>query len=80
MAIHKGSELNNIRETWDQNEKLRQRGEAASASDDATGVNPDLLQTIREEAAAYDRADKEERLLGGDRATVSDDNNDTADD
>jgi hypothetical protein len=35
-------------------------------------VSKDLQQTIKEEAAEYDQANKEERILDGDRATVRD--------
>ena len=74
MAIHKGTELNNVNETWRQNE----RGEGSDApgaanASPAAGVTDDLQQTIREEAAEYDSADKDERLLSGERATVRDD-------
>jgi hypothetical protein len=75
--IHKGTEYNNINETWDQNEKRRESGAAPrlddTSSDRATTDN-DLQQVIQEEAAEYDNANKEERILGGDRATVNDDN------
>jgi hypothetical protein len=71
MATHKGTELNNVKETWNQNERLRQSGQVA---DDApTGLSGDLEETIRKEAAEYDSANKEERVLDGDRATVSSD-------
>jgi hypothetical protein len=71
MAIHKGNELNNVRETWNRNEEQRAR-ENAPASGNAGTVSDDLQQTISDEAAEYDRANKEDRVLGGDRATVSD--------
>jgi hypothetical protein len=69
-AIHKGTELNNIKETWQQNERANG---ANPENDPPTGVPDDLQKVIKEEAAEYDNADKEERLLRGDRATVSDD-------
>lgn len=75
MAIHKGTELNNVNETWNQNERLRQEGEegrAENTSADATGINKDLAQTIQKEAAEYDNASKDERVLDGERATVKD--------
>lgn len=83
MAVHKGNELNNIQETWNQNERMREHGEApgtGGTSDDATGVGSDLQRAIKEEAAEYDNANKEERLLDGERATVSENqsNNDPA--
>ena len=37
------------------------------------GVGEDLQQVISEEAAEYDRDNKEDRLLSGDRASVNDD-------
>jgi hypothetical protein len=75
MAVHKGTELNNVAETWNRNEQLRQNGDVPltdNASTDATGVSSDLNDTIKEEAAAYDRANKEDRLLDGERATLND--------
>ena len=73
MAIHKGSELNNVNETWKQNEQGRKaENTGAENTGDATAVNNDLQQTIEEEAAEYDSADKEERLLDGERASVND--------
>jgi hypothetical protein len=73
MAIHKGTELNNIKETWNQNEQNRQSGEPGTESTgDATGTGNDLQQSIKEEAAEYDNANKEERILDGERATVRD--------
>lgn len=73
MAIHKGSELNNIKETWEQNERMRQTGKAACPEDASTGTGNNLEQAIKEEAAEYDNANKEDRLLSGERATVRDD-------
>ena len=76
MALHKGTEFNNVNETWNRNEQRRQEGEEGrveNVSTGSTGVNKDLAQTIREEAAEYDNASKEERVLDGERATVNDD-------
>ena len=74
MTIHKGTELNNVNETWNENERRRERGEdGPGAPADAGDVDNELKQTIQEEAAEYDRVNKEERLLGGERATVRDD-------
>ena len=70
MEPHKGTELNNVKETWQQNEAQN------TDAGEPTGVSNDLQQTIKEEAAAYDDANKEERILDGDRATVSDDDSD----
>ena len=72
---NKGSDLNNVNETWNRNERLRQQGEAApgeNAPAGASGVPDDLTRTIQREAAEYDNANKDDRLLDGDRATVSD--------
>ena len=73
MAPHKGTELNNIKETWEQNE--RARNNAAGSERPPSGpstVSTDLQDTIKEEAAEYDNANKGDRLLGGDRASVND--------
>ena len=75
MAIHKGTELNNINETWQQNEKQQNEGKLTDLSSAPAGVSQDLQQTISNEAAEYDNADKEERLLDGERATLRDENN-----
>jgi len=75
-STHKGSEFNNIIETWNQNEK---NGENAKNSPQESALNQEpqpentLEQLIKQEAAEYDNVNKEERILGGDRATVSDD-------
>lgn len=75
MAKNKGTDLNNVNETWQRNEQLRQNGEASpqeNAPAGSTGVPDDLTRTIKREAAEYDNADKEDRLLDGNRASVSD--------
>jgi hypothetical protein len=72
---HKGTELNNVRETWDQNERNLQRGKGASSNiqlEEAAPAN-ELEQLIKQEASEYDNANKEDRTLGGERATVADD-------
>jgi|GEM_PF-1100277 len=73
---HKGAELNNVRETWDQNERLKANdnsgdteGTAANESLPAT----DLDKIVQQEATEYDNENKENRILPGDRATVNDD-------
>ncbi len=71
-GIHKGTEYDNINETWNQNESRRERGEDIAASG-TTQSDSDLQKVIQEEAAEYDNSNKEERILGGDRATVNDD-------
>jgi hypothetical protein len=77
--MHKGSEFNNIIETWDQNEQKRVSGNAP-VGEDASNSSPvpesDIEQVIHREAAAYDAENKNDQLLGGDRASVSDDAND----
>jgi hypothetical protein len=73
--IHKGSEFNNVNETWNQNEKNRVRGNAADRDETSMGSGSeadDLNQKIKEEAAEYDQVNKEERILGGDRASLND--------
>jgi hypothetical protein len=63
----RGSELNNVRETWDRNERISSgKGSGSSAPQD------DLQQTIKEEAAEYDQTLNERKVLPGERATVSD--------
>ncbi|RYZ56081.1 MAG: hypothetical protein EOO14_12635 [Chitinophagaceae bacterium] len=77
MTPHRGSEHNNIRETWERNEA--ERAAAAGTGRQGTAnrsADRDLEETIKEEAAEYDNASKEDRLLEGDRASV----NDTGDD
>jgi len=66
-GIHKGTELNNVKETWEQNEKENVKADRPSATDE------DLENIIEEEASEYDEANKEDRLLGGERASVNDD-------
>ena len=61
--IHKGTELNNVKETWERNERERP-GKLSS--------DKNLERTIEKEASEYDKANKEERLLSGDRASVKD--------
>ncbi|HEY1021021.1 MAG TPA: hypothetical protein VGE06_01855 [Flavisolibacter sp.] len=74
MAIHKGTELNNVRETWQQNEQNRQNENAPQRinTGNSSHLDEDLQKDIQEGAAEYDRADKDDRLLGGDRASVND--------
>lgn len=68
-TIHKGTELNNVQETWNENER---RSGGMDRSGDAGAVNDDLKQVIRDEAAEYDSQNKEDNVIGGDRATVRD--------
>jgi hypothetical protein len=70
-GMQRRSGLRNVSETWDQNERKRSSGDAPEP-DEPTAVGEDLQQVIQEEAAEYDNANKEERVLGGDRATLSD--------
>lgn len=75
-SIHKGTELSNISETWDRNERQRESGNvpgSESSTPDEAPTGNDLERLIKEEAAEYDTVNKEERVLGGDRATVNDD-------
>lgn len=66
-SIHKGTELNNVRETWERNEAADKQNNESPDSD-----RSDLQQTIKEEAEEYDNANKEQRVLDGERASVSD--------
>ena len=74
-STHKGSELNNVSETWDKNERLREKrnsaGTEGNTSDEPAPEN-ELEQLIKQEASEYDNENKENRILGGDRATVND--------
>lgn len=74
MAIHKGTELNNVKETWNQNEQNRQNNQRGSDdAQSATGAGNGLQELIEKEATEYDNANKDERTLTGERATVRDD-------
>jgi hypothetical protein len=64
--IHKGTELNNVKETWEQNEKERANTNAPSSAAE------NLEKIIEKESSEYDNVNKEERLLTGDRASVKD--------
>lgn len=66
-TVHKGTELNNVKETWNENEREHLNAGAPSTTDE------NLERAIKKEAADYEDANKEERLLGGDRASVDDD-------
>lgn len=71
--IGKGSELSNISKTWDANERARQNeGNAPGTPLPAATGNEDLDQVIRQEASEYDQANKEDRLMDGERATHKD--------
>jgi hypothetical protein len=74
-GIHKGTEFNNINETWNQNERNRAEGNAPKQDINTEQSNTgreDLDQVIKEEASEYDHSNSEERLLGGERATLND--------
>jgi hypothetical protein len=64
--IHKGTELNNVKETWEENEKKGVNTTGPSTNDER------LDRVIKEESSEYDSANKEERLLTGDRGSVKD--------
>jgi len=70
---HNGTELNNVKETWDRNERERasRSGDTPNRQEDTAPVTK-LEQIIQQEAAEYDNENKEEQLLGGDRASVND--------
>jgi hypothetical protein len=72
---HNGTELNNVQETWNQNEKLRaneETGETTNNAPEDAAPATELDRIIKEEASEYDNENKENRLLGGDRASVND--------
>ncbi len=74
--VRKGSEFHNIGETWDKNERNRERGSAYGREDEdkrETTISNDLDQTIQEEAEEYDHENKENKVMGGERASVNDD-------
>ena len=72
---HKGSEFNNISETWDRNEQKRTENNAANPermlTDDTTADNA-LERIVKEESTEYDNQNKGEQLLTGERATLDD--------
>ena len=72
---HKGKELNNVQETWNENERLRAEDNAGVPNNEAPieeATATELDQLIKQEANEYDQENKENRLLGGDRASVND--------
>ena len=66
---HKGTELSNVSETWDKNERERGKDERA----DEVPAASELDRMVSEEAREYDNTSAEDNLLGGDRATLRDD-------
>jgi hypothetical protein len=74
-GVHKGTEFHNIGETWDQNERNRTGNENPGRERDEseTTISNDLDRAIKEEADEYDHDNKEERVMGGERASVNDD-------
>lgn len=68
----KGTGLSNVQETWDENEKRGAEPVNPDSAGRPSSVSDDLQKTIEEEAAAYDNSNSEDRLLGGDRASVDD--------
>ncbi len=82
-STHKGTELNNVKETWDQNERNLQNTNPGSGEGNTSNeVIPegDLDKLVKQEAAEYDNVNKEDRILSGERATVNDDENDPVSD
>ncbi len=72
---HNGTELNNVQETWNQNERLRANEGASETNNntpEAAAPATELDRIIKEEASEYDNENRENRLLGGDRASVND--------
>lgn len=74
-ATHRVTGLNNVSETWDRNEQKRSEENAAENDMENTELPAasELDRVVRDEAAEYDNDNKEDRLLGGDRATRNDD-------
>jgi hypothetical protein len=82
---HKSSEFKNVTDTWDENErklqeeKLRNENLPAmevKVPDDAPSGD-ELENIVKTESIEYDHSNKEERILGGERASVNDDDKDT---
>ena len=76
MASRKKTELGNVNETWRQNERASESVNTSGTRDtasDAPVPDNELGRIIKKEASEYDDANKTERVLGGDRATVNDD-------
>jgi hypothetical protein len=69
--IRKG--LNNVKETWEANEKARNEESTNSNESEQVPAASELDRVVREEAADYDNTSNEDRLQGGDRASVNDD-------
>jgi hypothetical protein len=72
---HKGTELNNVKETWQQNE--REAAANGGRTDEPALPDNDLQRVIKEEAAEYENANSADNVLPGERATVSDDSEGT---
>jgi hypothetical protein len=74
-GIHKGTELNNVKETWDQNEKNKENENTWKTEAENTKAEPvsELEKVIKQEADEYDSENKENQLLTGERATINDD-------
>lgn len=68
---HKGTELNNVKETWQQNE--REAAANGGRIDEPALPDNDLQRVIKEEAAEYENTNSADNVLSGERATVSDD-------
>jgi hypothetical protein len=73
---HKGSELKNVTDTWAENERIlreeNQLKEEIKIPDEAPSGD-ELENIVRMESNEYDHSNKEDRLLGGERATMNDD-------
>lgn len=71
----RGSGLQNVSETWDRNEQKKAMDNAAGNDMENTELPAasELDRMVHNEAAEYDNENKENRLLGGDRATRNDD-------
>ena len=67
---HKGTELNNVRETWEKNEREYVNTNAAATTDE------NLQRVIEEESSEYENTKSEDKLLSGDRASIDDDSKD----
>lgn len=72
--IKKGTGLINVSETWDENERKLKSGEPGGEEliRYNTSEQHDLDEVIHKEAAEYDNENNEDKILGGERASVND--------
>lgn len=77
-GVRKGSDYRNVGETWDKNEREREGSSRSGREDAATGGKSkenDLERAVRESAEEYDDGNLDDKVMGGERASVNDDPN-----